>query len=172
MSYHRELSGQVSQILIPAHLTVLRLITTVWAESSNNSYLRDFSSQLSQIVFWAHLTVLGLITTFMSKNFKNLIIYVSSVHKYHKSCSEPIWPFYGLFTTVWAITSKMSYVREFQSTSIKNRVLCPLDRFTSCKNCMSKNFQNLISPGVECTSITNRVSSSFDRFTGYYNCMN
>ena len=32
-----------------------------------------------------------------------------------------------------------------QSTSITNRVLSPIDRFTACYNCMSKNFQNVIS---------------------------
>ena len=51
----------------------------------------------------------------------------------------------------------MSYLREFSPTSITNRVLSPIDRFTACYNCMSKNFQNVISPGVECTDITNRV---------------
>ena len=40
---------------------------------------------------------------------------VSSVHKYHKSCFQPIWLFYGLFTTVWAKTFKNSYIRDFSA---------------------------------------------------------
>ena len=43
-----------------AYLTVLRLITTLWRELSENSYLRDFSAQVSQIVFLAYLTFLRL----------------------------------------------------------------------------------------------------------------
>ena len=46
-----------------AYMTVLRLITTVWPEMSENSYLRDFSAQVSQIVCIAYLSVLRLLTT-------------------------------------------------------------------------------------------------------------
>ena len=62
-SYLRHFSAQVSQIVLLANLTVLRLITIVWPEISKNSYLRHFSAQVSQIVFFAYLTVLQLITT-------------------------------------------------------------------------------------------------------------
>ena len=51
----------------------------------------------------------------------------------------------------------MSYLREFSPKVSQIRVLSPIDLFTACYNCMSKNFQNVISPGVDCTDITNRV---------------
>ena len=51
------------QIVFIAYLTILRLITTVWPEMSENSYLHHFSAQISQIVFFVYLTVLRLITT-------------------------------------------------------------------------------------------------------------
>ena len=87
-----------------------------------NSYLCEFSSQISQIVFLADLTVLWLITTVFVKRLNHLrtrfltLIWqfycllqlykqkcqkthnsARSVHKYHKSSSYVIWPFYGLF---------------------------------------------------------------------------
>ena len=41
-SYLRLFTAQVSQIVFLAHLTVLRLFTTVWPELSENSYLQSF----------------------------------------------------------------------------------------------------------------------------------
>ena len=61
-----------------ADLTVL-VITIVWTKTSKMSYIREFSVEVSQIVFSAHLTVLRRL-----------------INKYHKSCSQLIWPFYGL----------------------------------------------------------------------------
>ena len=52
-SYLHHFSAQVSQIVLLAYLTVLRLITTVWPEMWENSYLHHFSAQVSQIVFLA-----------------------------------------------------------------------------------------------------------------------
>ena len=46
-------SAEVSEIVFLADLTVLRLITTVWAKMGENSYLREFNAQLWQIVFLA-----------------------------------------------------------------------------------------------------------------------
>ena len=43
-SYLRHFSGQVSQIVFLPYLTVLRLITTVRPEMSENSYIRDFNA--------------------------------------------------------------------------------------------------------------------------------
>ena len=60
-SYLRHFSAQVSQIVLLAYLTNIRLITIVWPEMSENSLLRHFSAQVSQIVFLAYLTVLRLI---------------------------------------------------------------------------------------------------------------
>ena len=37
-SYFRDFSAQVSQIVILAYLTVVRLITSVWTEMSENSF--------------------------------------------------------------------------------------------------------------------------------------
>ena len=59
----REFCAKVSQIVFLADLTVLRLITTVWAKMLRNSYLREFFAQVSEIVFQADLTVLSLIRT-------------------------------------------------------------------------------------------------------------
>ena len=42
-SHLRDLSAQVSQIVFIAYLTVLRLITTVLIDISENRYLSDFS---------------------------------------------------------------------------------------------------------------------------------
>ena len=61
------LSTQVSQIVISAHLTVLQLITTVWAITSEISNLQEFSAQERQIVLSAHLIVLRIITTVSAK---------------------------------------------------------------------------------------------------------
>ena len=68
--YHRYLlkfCEQVSQIVSSADLTILRLITTVWAKMSQNSYLREFCEQVSEFLFLALLTFLRLITTVSAK---------------------------------------------------------------------------------------------------------
>ena len=71
-SYLREFCVQVSQIVFVADLTVLRLITTVWAKMSQNSQLYELCAQLSQIVFLADLIVLWLITTVSLKRLTHL----------------------------------------------------------------------------------------------------
>ena len=73
MSYLREFSPQVSQIVFLAQLTVLRLVTTVLVKTFKMSYLREFSPQVSQIVFSAQLTVFKVCNNIMNINFKNLI---------------------------------------------------------------------------------------------------
>ena len=83
-----------------ADLTVLRVITLVWTKTSKMSYISEFSVEVTQIVFSAHLTVLRLVTTVRVKTSKSHIS-GSSVHKYHKSCSQPNWPFLRLVTTLW-----------------------------------------------------------------------
>ena len=90
-----QFSAQVSQIVFFAYLTILRFITTVWPEMSENSLLRTFSAQVSQIVFLAYLTFYGLLQLYDLK-YQKIHISTISVHKYHKSCSSFIWPFYGL----------------------------------------------------------------------------
>ena len=73
MSYISEFSVEVTQIVFSAHLTVLRLITTLWAKTSKVSLVREFSPQVSQIVFSAQLTVFTVCNNIMNINFKNLI---------------------------------------------------------------------------------------------------
>ena len=72
-SFLCEFHAQVSQIVLLADLTVLRLITTVWAKMWEDSYLREFCAQVSQLVFLADLTVLRIITTVWTKTFTKLI---------------------------------------------------------------------------------------------------
>ena len=62
-SYLREFCALKSEIVFLADLTVLRLITTVLAETSENSDLFEFCAQVSKIVFLGDLTVLQLVTT-------------------------------------------------------------------------------------------------------------
>ena len=73
MSYISEFSVEVSQIVFSAHLTVLRLVTTVRVKTSKMSYVREFSPQVSQIVFSAQLTVFTACNNIVNINFKNFI---------------------------------------------------------------------------------------------------
>ena len=93
------------------------------------------------------------------------------MHKYHKCCSELIWPFYGLLQQLWGKTSLISYLRDFSAQVLQIVFSAHFNRFPASYNCISEKFKNLISPGVKCTSVKNRFLSSFDRFTAYYNCM-
>ena len=85
-SYLREFCAQVSQIVFLADLTVLWLITTVWAKCHQTHISASSVHRYQQIVFLADFTVLRLITTVWAKCHKTHIS-ASSVHKYHKSCS-------------------------------------------------------------------------------------
>ena len=60
-----------------------------------NSYLRDFSAQVSQSLFLAYLTALPFIKLIELQSQKTRVSAVSG-HKYHKSCFQLFWPFYGL----------------------------------------------------------------------------
>ena len=74
--------AQVSQNVLLADLTVLQLITTVWAKMSQNSCLGEFCAQASQFVFLVDLTVLRLITTVwrkISQNFISLRVLCTSI---------------------------------------------------------------------------------------------
>ena len=94
-SYPREFCAQVSQIVLLADLTFLRLITTVWAKMAKKSHVRQFIAQVSQIVFLADLTVFTAYYYCINKKFHKTNISTSFVHKCHKLCSFLIWPFYG-----------------------------------------------------------------------------
>ena len=54
---------------------------------SQNSYLREFCAQVSKIVFLAELARFTAYYDCMNKNVKKTHKSLSSVHKYHKSCS-------------------------------------------------------------------------------------
>ena len=52
-SYLREFTAQVSQIVFQADLTVLRLITTVWAKMSQNSSPRVLYTKITnRVLSW------------------------------------------------------------------------------------------------------------------------
>ena len=87
MSYLRQLSAQVSQIVFLANMTILRLITTVGARVSKNfnismSSAHKYHKSCSQLNF----PVYGLLQLYELKLQKSHIS-VSSVHKYHSTCS-------------------------------------------------------------------------------------
>ena len=111
-SYLREFCAQVSKTLFLADLTLLRLITTVWANLSRNSYLREFCAKVSQVVFKADLTVLRLFTTLWTKTSQN-----SYLHEFCAQLSKMVFladlTVLRLFTTVWAKMSQNSYLHEF-----------------------------------------------------------
>ena len=81
-------------MVLSAHMTVLQLITTVWAKPSEISYLREFSAQKRQIVLSAHLTVLRIIPTVWAKIPK--IFYLREFIAQVSQMYQLIWPFYSL----------------------------------------------------------------------------
>ena len=171
MSYLREFSPQVSQIVFLAQLTVLRLVTTVWVKTFKMSYspgveCTDITKSCSQ----ADLTVLRVITIVWTKTSK-----MSYISEFSVEVSQIVFSAHltvlRLVTTVRVKTSKISYLREFSPQVSQIVFSAHLTVLRLVYNCMSKNFQNLISSWFQCTSITNRVLTSFDRFTAYYNCM-
>ena len=92
------------------------------------------------------------------------------MHKYHKSCSQLLWPFYGLLQQYDLKWEKPISLRN-QCTSITNRFLSLVDRFKAYYNVMTWKVRKLISPRFQCTSITTRFLSLVDRFTALYNSM-
>ena len=193
--YVREIPAQVSNIVFLAVLTVLRLFTTVWAKMSQNSYLREFCAQVSQIVFLADLNVLRLITTVWEKisqksyfrefcSLMSQIVFLTyltvlpfiktveqtcisaTVHKCHKSCSLPSWPFYGLLQ-LYEEKCHETHISASYCTIIKNRVPNWFDRFTACWKCMRKKNHKTVSPPVLCTVWQIVFLGWFDRFTAY-----
>ena len=96
-------------------LTVLRLISTVWAKKSQNSYLREFCAQLSKIVFLADLTVLRHYYNCMSKNFTKLI----SPRVLCTNVTNRVLSWFDRFTAYYYCISrnvkKNSYLLEFRA---------------------------------------------------------
>ena len=105
---------KVWKIVFLAYLTVLRLITTVWPEMSENSYLCDFSAQVSQIVFLAYLTALHFITTLWLD-----ISEKSYFRDFSAQVSQIVFLAYLTvlphITTVWHEMSDNSYLRDFSA---------------------------------------------------------
>ena len=101
------------KIVFLKYLTVLRLITTVWPEMSQNSHLHHLSAQVSQIVFFAYLTVLRFITTVWPEMSEN-----SYLRHFSAQVSQIVFLAYltilRLITTVWTEMSENSYLRPFQ----------------------------------------------------------
>ena len=120
-SYLHEFCAEVSQSVFLADLTVLRLITTVWAKMSQNSYLREFCAQVSQIVFLADLTVLRLITTVWAKMSQN-----SYLREFCAQVSQIV--FLSDLTSLLQNVTKFICARVL-CTIIKKRVLFWFDRF-------------------------------------------
>ena len=149
------------------YLTVLRLITTVGTEMTQNSYLHHFSAQVSQIVFLAWLTALQAYCNCMSRNLIKLV----SARFQCRSITNRLLSLFYRFTAdynsmTWNVRNLVS--PRYQCKCITNCFLRLFDRFTAYYNFMTWNIRKLITPRFQCTSITNRVLSLFDRFTASY----
>ena len=132
----------------------------------SGSWMHRYHKSCSQ----ADLTVLRVITLVWTKTSKTSYISEFSVEVSQIVFSAHLTVL-RLVTTVRVKTSKISYLREFSPQVSQIVFSAHLTVLRLVYNCMSKNFQNLISSWFQCTSITNRVLTSFDRFTAYYNCM-
>ena len=150
-SYHREFCAQLSQMVFLADLTVLRLVTTVWAKMWQISNLRKYCAKVSEIAFLAELTVLRLIPTVWTKMSQN---------SYLREFCAQVWQivFWVDLTVLQLITknwkknvTKLIYPRVL-CTSITNRVRSWFYCFTAYYNCMSKHVKSLISAQELCTS--------------------
>ena len=131
MSYLREFSPQVSQIVFLAQLTVLRLVTTVRVKifkmSSPGVECHRYHKSCSQ----ADLTVLRVITLVWTKTSK-----MSFISEFSVEVSQIVFSAHltvlRLVTTVRVKTFKNLISPGVQSTSITNRVFSPFDCFTAC----------------------------------------
>ena len=92
------------------------------------------------------------------------------MYKYHKSCSQLIWPFYGLLQLY---ELKIQKFRIFASSVQKYHKSCfyLILPFYGLLQPFELDLRKLITPRVQYTGITNRVLSLFDCFTPSYNCM-
>ena len=126
-SYLREFCAQVSQIVFLADLTVLRLITTVWAKISQKSYLLEFCSLKSQIEFLTSLTVLPFIKTVWAKISQNSYL--------REFCVSQI------VLTEWPSTLTVCVTKLISSSVHKWQIVFLLDRFTAYYNCMRSSFK-------------------------------
>ena len=187
ISYLHELCAQISQIVFLADLTVLRLITTVWAK--NVRKLISPRSLCAQVSANRVLSWFDRFTAYYNCMSKNVTKLISPRAKISLTAQVSLKNVFLADLTVLLVLRIKENVTKLQlyelkrlndntkchisprvvCTNITNRVLSWFDRFTAYYNCMSKNVTKLISPRVLCTSITKRVFSWFDRFTAYYN---
>ena len=149
ISYISEFSVEVSQIVFSAHLTVLRLVTTVRVKTSKISYLRGVQSTSITNRFFSPFDCFMACLPLYEQKLSKSHIFVISVHKHHKSCSDVIWPFYGLLQ-LYELKLEKCHI----SVSSVNKYHKPCSQpkltvFTACNNIMNINFKNLISQVVE-----------------------
>ena len=152
--------------MFSAHLTVLRLLTTVWEKTLKNLLSPWVKCTSIKNRVLSSLDRFTVFTTVWAKTSK-----ISYLCEFSAQVSQIVFSAHltvlRFITTVWGKTSKISFLREFSAQSITNRVLSSFDRFTVFYNCMRWNFKNLISPWVQCTSITNPVLSYIWPFYGF-----
>ena len=163
-----------------SHLTVLRLITTLWGKNFKNLISPGFQcTSITNHVLKIICSFYGWLQLYEEKLQKSHIS-VRWVHKDHQSCSELIWPFYGLLqlyeeelekivflarltvlrliTTVWGKTSQMFSQIVF-SDHLTVLQLIPTVWGKTSKISYLREFSSI--------SITNRNLSLFDCFTAY-----
>ena len=168
ISYLLEFSAEVSEIVFSAprnHVTAFHNIRSF--NSKNVITLRAQCTSITNRVF----SSFDRFTAFYNctrKNFKNLIIsMISVITSIDDSCSQLIWPFYGLLQLYDEKNLKNLISPWVQCTGIINRVFKSIDRFSAYYNCKSWNFKNSISPWVQCRSIRTRFFQLFWPFYGF-----
>ena len=125
-AYYNCMSGNLRTLVSPQHqftsitnrvlayLTVLRLISAVWVEISENLNLRHFSAQVSQIVFFAYLNALPLITTIWAEMSEN-----SYLLQFRAQVPQIVFSIYltalPLIKTLCVEISENSYLRDFSA---------------------------------------------------------
>ena len=169
-SYLPEFCAQVSQYVLLADLTVLRLITVVICRKNKNG-----RKLISPRVYCSSITnrVLSWFDRFtayyycMNKKFHKTHISTSFVHSVSQIASLPDLTVLRLNTTVWEKMSQNSYLHELCTQITQIVFLADLTVLRLITTVWAKNLKKLISPQVLCTTITKRVFSWFDRFTAY-----
>ena len=163
-SYLRHFSAQVSQIVFLSYLTVLRLKTTgkTWNVTKLISPPFQCTSITNRVLrlIWPFYGFLQLYDLKCQKTHISTI----SVHKYHKSCSYFIWPFYSLIKTVWPEMSENSYIRDFSAQVSQIVFLSYLTVLRFITTVWPEMSENSYLRHFRCTSITNRFLILFDRF--------
>ena len=159
-SYFCELSAQVSQIVFLAHLTVLRLLTTVWAEMSENSSPRVKCTSITKRVH----SLFDRFTAYYNCISWDVRILINPRVKC-TGITNRVLSIFDRFTASYKCRSwnvRKLITPRVPCTIITNRVPSLFEFFASSYNCKGWNIRELIAPRVQCTSITNRVLNIFD----------